>query len=752
MKLKTLSLAISSLLASFTPNLVFAQEASSHISNKDEIEVISVTGTKQARYIIEAKDGATGLDLSFLDNPRNVTLLPEQLILDRKITTLEEALRNAPGVSAGDGFGGTRDDFFMRGFRRNAEYRNGFRRSSIFKANLSNTEYVQLVRGPAAITYGKVEPGGVVDVITKKPLDEQRIAGEIRVGSYSDKFALLDYSQPIGDDFAVRMVASTQDAQSHRDFTDIQRDALALSSRYFVSDDTQIDFAYEYREESRPLDRGTLAIETTKGPKMINEVLGVPFSQRFGSPWEVSEVEFEFFELGVKHSFNDLWQLEVNLANEESVGHDLQSRPRAAFVVDANTAINTQGYITSADFDPAVIKSGAVYDDPSDRVYLIKRLDGSQNKRINADLASVKLNGEFELAGMRHQVIVGADYIDSQTNRQFVIGTQTNGVSVPFHSFTDPQYVLPNTFSLDDRPLDTFASKDYGVYANLYTHLSDELGVLAGVRYSDTAYSFTRADKVLSQTASTGVVPQLGLNYKLAENIAVFGSYAESFEPNNVIPESDGNITEVDPEEGKQVEFGIKSQWFDGKVQSSMSVYQIDKENVLDGLDNLGNPMFVGGRSSEGVEFTFTGQPTRGMNVSVSYAYTDAKDQDALGNTSQAESIADNIVNLYTSYEFQNGVLEGVGIGAGYYYESERVMDAEGNLSQQVSLGDISLVDLSAWYTVKAPQILSQTGTIRFQAGIKNLFDEKYYGAGFTVLRIPVGSPRVVFMSVSFDF
>ena len=129
-------------------------------------ETIVVTGTDQTRYIVGSSD-ALGLNLDFLDNPRNITVVPEQLLLDRKITTLEEALRNVPGAVAAAGFGGTQDDFRLRGFGANDDYRNGFRRASVFKANLANVDYVQVIRGPAAIIYGQVEPGGVVDVVTK---------------------------------------------------------------------------------------------------------------------------------------------------------------------------------------------------------------------------------------------------------------------------------------------------------------------------------------------------------------------------------------------------------------------------------------------------------------------------------------------------------------------------------------------------------------------------------------------------------
>lgn len=744
------TLIATTLNASFVPT-VQSQEQETVSKEIEDIEVISVVGTNQSRYIIQANDGATGLDLSFLQNPRNVTLIPEQLVLDRKITTLEEALRNAPGVSAGDGFGGTNDDFFMRGFRRNSVYRNGFRITSNFKTNLSNTEYVQLIKGPAAITYGQVEPGGVVDVRTKLPLDEQRIAGEVRYGSFNDKFAMIDYAQPINEDLDIRIVASTQDAESFRDFSEIKRDTIAFSSRYFVSDDTKVNLAYEWRDESRPLDRGTIAIETSEGPRIINELLDVPFSQRFGSPWEIAEVDYQIVELGLEHEFSANWNLETNVAFEDSTGNDLQSRPRIAFVVDADTPINDQGYATGV-FDSSIITSGAIYDDPTDRVYLVKRLDGSRDRDIESTLGNVKLRGAFDFAGMTHQLIIGADYIDNNTTRLFVTGAQTEGVTAPFHSFIDPVYELSDNFSLDGVPLDTWTENDKGYYANIFTDITDKVGVLVGIRYSETDYKFDREGTVLAQTSASDTTPQFGFTYRPFEAVSFFASYAESFQPNTVVPNNAGEVREIDPEEGEQFELGLKAELLEGKVQGSLTLYNIDKVNVVDELDDDGNVIFIDGRSSEGVELSVTGQPLDGMNISVSYAYTDAKDKDASGESRQAESIADNILNLYASYEFQSGNFEGLGLGAGYYYESDRVMDAEGNLSSQLNLGDISLVDLSVWYTVPTSSMFGKSGNVRLQLAVKNVFDEEYYGAGFNVLRIPLGAPRTVTASVSFDF
>ena len=297
-------------LAAFASSTLSYGQSPESVNNA-AIEEVIVVGTKQQRYIVNSSDALTGIDLSFLENPRNVSILPEQLILDRKITTLEEALRNVPGVSAADGFGGTRDDFFLRGFRRNATYRNGFRRQTFFRTNLSNIEYTQVIRGPASIRYGRVEPGGVVDVVTKKPLQEQRVSGELRYGTFEDAFALLDWSQPVNEDLAFRVVASVQDSESFRDFFDIRRDTAALSFRYNLGGNTRLDLSHEYREESRPLDRGTIAVPTTNGFEVVNDLLGISDETRFGDPFEEYDVTFNFSELTLSHAFNERWSMRL---------------------------------------------------------------------------------------------------------------------------------------------------------------------------------------------------------------------------------------------------------------------------------------------------------------------------------------------------------------------------------------------------------------------------------------------------------
>ena len=281
-----------------------------------ELEEILVLGTAAERYRAGATSALTGLDLDFLELPRVVDVIPEQLLLDQKITELDEALRNVPGVSFSDGFGGSNNDFLIRGFRRNTIYRNGLRVRSNFRVNTNNLEQVQVVKGPAAITYGQVEPGGLVDIVTKKPLEEQRVYLEGRGGTFNSSFFLADWSQPLGERAAIRINASTEESDTFRDFFDVDRDAIAVTGRFELTDRATLTADYEYRDEFRSFDRGSATIPVPGGREIAHRLLDIDISTRFGEPFEEIDTEFEFASLTLEHAFNENWRVTLTGALE----------------------------------------------------------------------------------------------------------------------------------------------------------------------------------------------------------------------------------------------------------------------------------------------------------------------------------------------------------------------------------------------------------------------------------------------------
>jgi len=706
------------------------------------LEEVIVVGTDQSRYLVKDSSALTGLQLDYLELPRVVNVIPEQLIIDQKITDLGEALRNTAGITQGDGFGGTNDDFFIRGFRRNTVYRNGFRRATNLKTNLSNVEFIQVVRGPASITYGQVEPGGLVDIVTKKPFDEQRLAAEIRLDSDNDRFLLADWSQPIGGSAGIRVVASTQEGESFRDFSEISRDTISLSGYYAVTDSTQIDLAYEYRDESRPLDRGSVTILTPEGRKVLNDVIDIPLSRRFGEEFENSESEFHFFEASLKRQLANDWTLRLGAAYEDSTGNDLQARPRSVVILNADAPITNDGFFTG------VVTPETVFDDPSDLVFLARRTDGSLERETEVFYLNTTLVGEFNTWGMRHRLAFGADYRDYEASRYFDSTATTNGIAVaqggngPLLNLRDPVYGnISGELSIEGQPLIEANSEDYGFSVNDYIEFTDQLGILVGLRYD----RFEIGNDIGTLDPEDEISPQAAINYRFSDNASIFLSYSEAFVPNSAVDLESGETAPFAPENSKQLEFGSKAELFDDKVQLSGAIYRIEKSNVLTFVN--GNPELLDGQNSQGLEVTFTGQPMAGMNLVAGYAYTDADIEEAPDNGNRPRNVAEHTGNLWASYELQSGSWEGFGFGGGAFYSGDRY----GDNSNTYVLGSYTLVDFSLWYTALAPAFTSG-GTMRFQLSAKNIFDEEYYSASGGNERIAIGTPRTLLGSVSFDF
>jgi len=717
---------------------------------------IVVVGTPQERYRIEDSSALTGFPVDFLEMPRVIDVLPEQLLLDRKITDLNEALRNSPGISFGDGFGGTVDDFFVRGFRNNAVYRNGFRRDLRFRTNLTTLDNIQVIKGPAAITYGQVEPGGLVDVVTKRPLDEFRLAGEVRYGSFEDRLFLLDYSQPLGDRAAIRIVGSTQDAESFRDFFDISRDSIYVAGRFDLADRTTLNASVEYTDQSVPLDRGTVTVLTPAGRQIVNNVLDIPFSRRFGEPFEVFSNEFWLIDASIEHRFGEDWSLVVGGAIETSKSNDLQARPGQVVILDAATPITDGFFGIPPNLVPRFVSP--TFDEPDDRIFLSRRTDGSRERDEDVYFVNARLTGAFETGSIAHRIAVGADYREGTQSSFFIASPFTNGFPAalggrgPLFELTNPVYGnLPSNvpadltvadpsgvFTITQRENRTFEQNVLGAYVNDYINITDALGLLVGLRYDRNDQ-----DGPGPIEAKDAFSPQVAVSYQFAPSIAGFASYSEAFIPNVAFNDETGATVAFDPEESEQIEVGLKGEFLDGLVRTSLAYFDIRKSNVFF-VDN-GVPSVRDGQTSSGVEFSVTGQPLPGMNIIAGYAYVDAAVGGGPNDGNRPFNVAQHTFNIWTSYEVQSGALEGLGMGAGLVYSSDRF----GDDANSYSLGSFTLVDASLWYTIPF-RAFHPDGTIRLQVAGKNLFDERFFSASGGNERIGLGTPRTVFGSVSF--
>ena len=451
---------------------------------------------------------------------------------------------------------------------------------------------------------------------------------------------------------------------------------------------------------------------------------------------------------------NEDWTLKISGAVESSSANDLQARPLAAAIFDADGPITEDGFIIFQ--DPADIgtilgaaTTATVFDEPTDQVFLLKRTDGSQEQDVDVFYANLLLTGEVELGDTNHRLALGADYRDGETTRFFVSTDFTNGVSESIggdgalFNISNPIYGnLPDSLSIDGLTALNSIEKNTGLFVNDYIEITDKLNILAGLRYDKFEVDGESEENI----EETQLSPQVAANYNLTETTSVFISYATAFEPNTAVNSITGENEAFEPEDSVQYELGFKAEFFDGNLQASAALYDIQKNNVLS-ADVDGLPILIEGQSSQGGEISISGQPTEGMNVIAGYAFVDAEIGTGNNSSNRPRNVAENTFNLWTSYEVQGGDFEGLGLGAGAFYVGDRY----GDDTNTYKLDAYTVVDLSAWYTVNVHG-LGANDTLRFQLAVKNILDEEYYTASGGDLRISIGTPRTVFGSVSFDF
>lgn len=707
-----------------------------------KLERILVVGTEPNRYRSTPGGALTGLELSFLELPRVVEIITEQLLLDQKITELEEALRNVAGVSQSDGFGGSNNDFFVRGFRRNTVYTNGLRTVTNNRVNTANVESIRVIKGPASITYGQVEPGGLVDVITKKPLNIPRTYAEIRAGSWDNYFLHLDNSTLVGDKGAVRVNIASQNSGSFRDNFDIDRDVITLTGRYDFSENTSVEASYEYVDNFRDFDRGTITVATANGREIVNNVKDIPRSRRFGEPFEEIDTKSDLSTLGLTHNFNNGWQLRLAGAYESSTSNDLQARPIRELIFAADAPI-VNGLFTGVAVPKEIYEEG-------DQIYLVRRTDGSRERKVSVSYLNAKLTGNFKLAGFEHEVAIGVDSRSLSGSRFFAFNPFTNGIAIesggggPLFDIENPIYgQLSDILSIEGKTKQENKSEDSGVFVNDYIKLTDKVALLVGARLN-----ISDVDGDGPKDKVDDVSPQVAVSYAVDDNISAFVSYSEAFSPNSAfLFDSEGNQSDSElfpPENSNQIELGLKGQLFNDNLNVTLSTYKIEKENVLTSVDGL--PKLVKGQESQGVEASIAGQPIPGWTVMAGFAYTDAEilTQSDAGN--RPRNVAEHTASLWTSYEFHQGKWQGFGAGTGIFYMGNRY----GDNANSWELGSHTTVDLSLWYTMVPQQF--DDSKIRFQLAAKNIFDEKYFSASGGNSRVSIGSPRSLIASVAVTF
>ncbi|MGJ3442822.1 TonB-dependent receptor [Pseudomonas sp. Je.1.5.c] len=655
------------------------------------------------------------------DIPQAINVVPAQVIRDQAPRNLDDALANVSGITQGNNFGGTSDTVMKRGFGDNRDgsiMRDGMPLVQGRSLNAS-TERVEVLKGPASLLYGIQDPGGVINVVSKRPQLEQYNALTLRGSTYGSGKngggGGLDSTGALGDSpLAYRLIVDHEDEDYWRNYG-VHRESLVAPSLAWLGEDTQVVLAYEHREFLYPFDRGT-AFGSDGHP------LNIPATRRLDEPFNDMEGRSDLYRLEVDHQLSDDWKAHF--------GYSFNRETYDASQVRVTAVNEAKGTLT-------------------------RSIDGTHNAMSRDQFATFSLNGNVVVAGMRHDLLVGVDHEDRKVFRGDLI-RQTPSATF---SYENPLYGQQqegsNVRASDSDQTDKLRTDSLFIQDAL--HLDEHWILVAGGRFQQYDQYAGRGRPFKANTDNSGQtwVPNAGVVYKVDEQLSLYGSYSESFKPNSSIaPLSigggqtlllDGGIA---PEEGKSYELGAKLD-IPGQLTGNLALFDITKRNVLvaDGDSNPGTIIYsnAGQVRSRGVELDLTGQLSERWSLIGSYAFTDAevtKDPELKGK--RLQNVARHSGSLSAVYDY--GSLFGgdrLRLGAGARYVGERA----GNASNDFDLPAYTVADAFASYETQLDE-----HKVRLQLNVKNLFDKVYYTSAVNRYFVALGDARQVSLSSTFEF
>jgi iron complex outermembrane recepter protein len=659
----------------------------------------TTTVVAEVGYQPAAISSGAKTDLPLRDLPQAIVVVPRQVLVDQQVIQLDEAVRNVSGVYRDNTFAGALDRFNIRGFGATDFLREGFRESQGEIRETAEIEQIEVLKGPASILYGRLEPGGVINVVPKKPLTEPLISAELQAGSYQFYRTRFDLSSPLRSDRSLlfRINGVYQSDDGFREPTDIktQRYLIAPRVAWNIRPASSLVLEATFLRDKRPFDRGLIAIG--------DRVADLPRERFLGEPGDYSLQEHYGFGYRFEHGFAENLKLRNGF---RIVFNDTEDyRAERAGRVNAATGVLPRRF-TSND-------------------------DDGRNFTSQTDLA-----GKFETGHLGHHLLAGFDFT-----------CDNNGGINGFNPALIPINIYNPVYGAAPLPITTLARNDdrttdaFGLFVQDQIRLAAPLRFLIGARH-DSVWNETR--DFLSNTAieqkNRALTPRAGLVYQPAQTISIFTSYSRGFNPVTGARRFDGGV--LDPTKGKQYEAGVKTEWLKNTLTANLAWFYITKENVL--TPDPANPGFVlqtGEVRSRGVEFDLMGRIAPGWSVIASYSYIDAvvtRDNVVpVGN--RLISVPNHGGSAWASYEVLRGSWRGLGLGAGLFYVGER----KGDLANSFSLPSYLRADAAVFY--KRPRW-------KLSVNFKNLRNKRYFEAGTNWDRIDVGIPFTVLAALTLTF
>ena len=684
--------SVASLALGLLGNPVLAEEPQTL-----ELDAISVTSDYESAtgpvdgYRATRSSSATKTDTAIRDIPQSISVIPVSVLNDLGSISVERALDFAGGVSKQNNFGGlTLYEYSVRGFTTSEFYKDGFSANRGYPStpDVASIERIEVLKGPAASLYGRGDPGGTVNIVTKKPRPEAFATLHTSAGSWDRYRTALDVNTPLDEDGNVlsRVNLAVEDGQSFRDHVDRERVFVAPSFSWQLNPDTTLLVESEFVRHRSTFDRGIVAPN--------NVWSGVSRSTFLGEPNDGDiDNHNNLLQAALEHHLNDAWKLRLASHYKQGKLWGFASEARA---------LNADGHT-------------------------VNRRYRERDNDWHDSITQLELRGLFDTGPWQHELLIGSEYENYRKNERV-----TTIAGSPYAVDIDqPVYGQP-------KPGGARSGTDFFEHVesralNLQDQIlfTDTLRGMLGARlerFEQGIDDHTR--NTTNRQQHDALTQRAGLLYQLTPEIGLFANASTSFKPNNGL---DAAGRSFDPEEGIGYEIGIKSELFDDRLSSTLAAFHIEKKNVLALDPGTDTSRAMGKARSQGFDLQVAGQVTDAVRVIGAFAYIDAEVTEGdkvIPTGSRILGVAKHSGSLLGVYAFQDGRLRGSDLGAAFTY----VGDRSGEAGSDFELPAYHTVDLLAHYKA--------SDNVTVGLNLNNVFDEKYFERSYSNYWVNPGEPR----------
>ena len=717
----------------------------------DALPTVDVMGRREQSYKNSVSFVGTKTATALKDVPQSINYVTKELILDQGAITVNDVVRNMSGVNPYSFY----NDFSIRGFRATGNRNsgnlvNGMRtQTSLWRqSSLANIERVEVIKGPASALFGNAAPGGVINRVTKKPLDVARQSVTLTTGSFGTTRAYTDFTGPLNDKKTLlyRLNLGYENTDGFRDLQGLTSYIVAPSFTYRASKQTQLNIDMTYVNHQGKLDRGVAVFGD-----------GSLFSRPISA---------------TQSAANDYLR-------ENSVNLSFALSHRLAQGLLFNSTYLFSSYdedLLEHSQDNAFVKKADGKDNPS---LVLMRVTQRQRHFRNNNFNNY-LTWDVTTGAMKHKLLVGYDHFNTQlapgssyieaggyllskggTAKTFNVkkssdylldenkNPRTNVPAFDLNSSAGNRYQDISKYiyeSKDVKPSDQYTN---GVY--LQEQLTwHKLQLLLGARmewFTDVTQNKNGSESKTHQHAFT---PRVGLVYSVVPSTNVYATWIRGFEPQSVAVQSNpGSGGPFDPVESELWEMGAKGEYLNKRLSVTTALFSLRQKNTLYNAGVSGQPDLmvpIGEELSRGVEFDVSGRILPYWSIMANYAFNVAEISKAPEGTKdlnlQRPGTPRHSANLWTKFIVPTGLLRNLGIGVGLNGVSERKGQV-GRRENVVAYPGYALLNLALYYKVQEVQI---------QVNLNNALNKQYYISGYDRLRSFPGAPRNINLTINYRF